>query len=409
MSRLMSVTLGILTAIGGFLDIGELVTGSLTGARFGMSIAWVVVVGCVGIMLYSEMPARIRAVTGVAVFDIVRERLGPRVGLLNLTASFLINLLTLAAEVGGVALALQLASDVSYFLWIPLVAFAVWIVIWRVPYQAMERLYGLLGLALIVLVVSLFKLHPDWGSLWHGASHPTVPTGEGHATWWYYAVAVFGASMTPYEVFFFSSGAIEEKWTRKDLIEARMNVGIGFPLGAALTIALMAIAHLVLQPAGIQVDRLGQAALPVAVATGKVGLAFALVGFFAATFGAALEVALSSGYVIAQYFGWSWGKLVKPREASRFPPVVLLTTVAACGLVLTTIDPIKLTEYTVVLSAAALPLTYFPVLVAANDRSYLGDDVNPRWMNALPTVHLVLIGAASLAALPLLFATKAGM
>src|SRR3954467_4034445 len=256
MSRLFGITLGILTAIGGFLDIGELVTGSLAGARFGMSLAWVVVVGCIGIMLYAEMSARIAALTGRAVFDVVRERLGPRVGLLNLGASFFINLLTLAAEVGGVALALQLASDVSYFLWIPLVAFAVWIVIWRVPYQAMERLYGLLGLALIVLVVALVKLHPDWGGLWHGASHPTVPQGEGHATWWYYAVAVFGAAMTPYEAFFFSSGAIEEKWTRKDLIEAAMNGFIGFPIGATLTIALMAIASVVLQPMDTQVDRL---------------------------------------------------------------------------------------------------------------------------------------------------------
>src|SRR3954467_2483308 len=99
-----------------------------------MSLAWVVVLGCVGIMLYAEMSARIAALTGRAVFDIVRERLGPRVGLLNLGASFFVTLLALAAEIGGVALALELASDVSYFLWIPLVAFAVWIVLWRVPY-----------------------------------------------------------------------------------------------------------------------------------------------------------------------------------------------------------------------------------------------------------------------------------
>ena len=409
MSRLLGITLGILTAIGGFLDIGELVTGSLAGARFGMSLAWVVVVGVVGIMLYAEMSARIAALTGRAVFDVVRERLGPRVGLLNLGASFFVNFLTLAAEIGGVALALELASDVSYLLWIPLVAFAIWIVLWRVPYQAMERLYGLLGLALVVFVVALVKLHPDWGQLWHGASHPTVPQGEGHPTWWYYAIAIFGAAMTPYEVFFFSSGAIEEKWTRKDLIEARMNVLIGFPLGAVLTISLMAIAHLVLQPANVQVDHLGQAAIPVAVATGKVGLAFVLVGFFAATFGAAMEVTLSSGYVVAQYFGWSWGKLVRPARASRFHALVLVTVVAATGLVLTTVDPVKVTEYSVVLSAVALPLTYFPILVAANDRSYLGDDVNPRWMNGLAVVYLVLIVAASAAAIPLMLATKAGL
>jgi Mn2+/Fe2+ NRAMP family transporter len=409
MSRLMSLTLGVLTAIGGFLDIGELVTGSLTGARFGLSLAWVVAVGVVASILYAEMSARIAAVTGRAVFDIVRERLGPRAALVNLTASFFINLITLAAEIGGVALALELASDVSYLLWVPLVAVLAWVVIWRVPYGAMERFYGLLGLSLLVFIVALFKLHPDWTGLWHQAGHPSVPRGEGHPTWFYYAVAVFGATIMPYEVVFFSSGAVEEGWSESDLIDARMNVLIGFPLGGALTVALMAISTVVLKPLGIEVDHLGQAGLPVAVAVGKVGVAFMLVGFFAATFGAAMEVALSSGYTVAQYFGWSWGKLMRPSEAPRFYAVCILVLVAATGLVLTTIDPVKLTEYVVVLSAVAFPLTYFPILVVANDRSYLGDHVNARWVNAIATVMLVVIVVASAVAIPLLVATKAGM
>jgi manganese transport protein len=409
MKRFSSLSLGILTAIGGFLDIGELVTGSLTGARFGMSLAWVVVLGVVAIMLYAEMSARIAAVTGRAIFDLVRERLGPRAGLANLIASFFVNLLTLAAELGGVALALSLASDVSYLLWIPLVALLAWVLVWRVPYQAMERIYGLMGLALIVFVVALVKLHPDYGGLWHTASHPTVPSGEGHPTWFYYAVAVFGAAITPYEVFFFSSGAIEEKWQRKDLVEARANVLVGFPLGGLLTIALMAIASLVLQPRGIEVSHLGQAGLPVSVALGKIGVAVMLVGFFAATFGAALETMLSTGYVLGQYFGWSWGKFRKPRDAPRFHAVCLFTLMAATAIVLTTIDPVKLTEYAVVLSAVALPLTYFPILVVANDREYLGDDVNSWWVNALASVFLVVILVASLAAIPLMLATKAGL
>jgi Mn2+/Fe2+ NRAMP family transporter len=409
MSRLMSLTLGVLTAIGGFLDIGELVTGSLTGARFGLSLAWVVAVGVVASILYAEMSARIAAVTGRAVFDIVRERLGPRAALVNLTASFFINLITLAAEIGGVALALELASDVSYLLWVPLVAVLAWVVIWRVPYGAMERFYGLLGLSLLVFIVALFKLHPDWTGLWHQAGHPSVPRGEGHPTWFYYAVAVFGATIMPYEVVFFSSGAVEEGWSESDLIDARMNVLIGFPLGGALTVALMAISTVVLKPLGIEVDHLGQAGLPVALAVGKVGAAFMLVGFFAATFGAAMEVALSSGYTVAQYFGWSWGKLMRPSEAPRFYAVCILVLVAATGLVLTTIDPVKLTEYVVVLSAVAFPLTYFPILVVANDRSYLGDHVNARWVNAIATVMLVVIVVASVVAIPLLVATKAGM
>src|SRR4051812_7813569 len=409
MSRLMSVTLGVLTAIGGFLDIGELVTGSLTGARFGLSLAWVVVLGVVAIMLYAEMSARVAAITGRAVFDVVRERLGPRAGLANLIASFFINFLTLAAEIGGVALALSLASDVSYLLWIPLVAVLVWVVVWRLPYQAMERLYGLLGLALVVFVVAIVKLHPDYGGMWHLASHPSVPTGEGHPTWFYYAIALFGAAITPYEVFFFSSGAVEEGWTRKDLVEARANVLVGFPLGGVLTLAWMALAALVLQPRGIEVSHLGQAGLPISVALGKVGIAVMLVGFFAATFGAALETTLSAGYVISQYFGWRWGKLRRPHQAARFYTVCLFTLVGAVALVLTTIDPVKLTEYAVVLSAVALPLTYFPILVVANDRDYLGDDVNSWWVNVLATIFLIVIVVASVAAIPLMIATKAGL
>ena len=70
-------------------------------------------VGVVGICVYAQMSGRVAAVSGRATFEIIRERLGPRAGLANLGASFLINLLTLTAEIGGVALALQLATSVD--------------------------------------------------------------------------------------------------------------------------------------------------------------------------------------------------------------------------------------------------------------------------------------------------------
>ena len=85
-------------------------------------------VGVVGICVYAQMAGRVAAVSGRATFEIIRERLGPRAGLANLAASFLINLLTVTAEIGGVALALQLATSVDPLLWIPVAAFGVWIV-----------------------------------------------------------------------------------------------------------------------------------------------------------------------------------------------------------------------------------------------------------------------------------------
>jgi Mn2+/Fe2+ NRAMP family transporter len=85
-----------------------------------------------------------------------------------------------------------------------------------------------------------------------------------------------------------------------------------------------------------------------------------------------------------------------------------LATIGAVALLLTTVDPIMLTEYSVVFSAIALPLTYLPILIVANDRTYLGDHANGRVANGLGSVYLVVVLAASLAAIPLMLLTKAG-
>ncbi len=408
MNKVFAVALGILTAIGGFVDIGDLVTNALVGSRFGLGLAWVVPVGVIGICVFAEMSGRVAAVSGRATFDLVRERLGPRVGLANLVASMAVTFLTLAAEVGGVALALELATSVNRFLWIPVVGAAVWIVLWRVKFAVLENAFGLAGLSLIVFAVAVWHLGPDWAALWSQVSHPSVPGNESHTVYFYYAIALFGAAMTPYEVFFFSSGGVEERWGPKDLGVMRANVFVGFPLGGTLSLAIAASTALVLKPLGIQVDTLGQTALPVVAELGKLGLAFVLLGFFAATFGAACETGLSVGYSVAQYFGWQWGKYVEPLRAARFHTVVLLSCIAAVGLLLTTVDPILVTEYSVVFSAIALPLTYFPILVVANDRTYMGKYANGRLANGLGTLYMVVVVVVSVAAIPLMLVTKAG-
>lgn len=408
MKRLLGVALGVLTAIGGFLDIGDLVTNAVVGSRFGLSLAWVVVVGVIGICLFAQMSGRVAAVSGRATFEIIRERLGPRTALANLSASFVINLLTLTAEVGGIALALQLASSVEPRLWVPVAALAVWLVVWRTKFQLMENVTGLLGLCLVVFAVALFLLGPDWGDLASQALAPVIPEGETAPVYWYYAIALFGAAMTPYEVFFFSSGAVEERWTRKDLSQSRLNVLVGFPLGGLLSLAIAGCAAVVLLPQSIQVSSLSQIVLPVAEAGGKLALAVVIVGIVAATFGAALETTLSGGYTLAQHFGWSWGKFRRPARAARFHLAMIVALVVGVGVLMTGVDPVRITEYSVVFSAVALPLTYLPILVVANDPEYMGDQVNGRVTNALGSVYLVLILVASVAAIPLLIVTGVG-
>jgi Mn2+/Fe2+ NRAMP family transporter len=188
----------------------------------------------------------------------------------------------------------------------------------------------------------------------------------------------------------------------------RVNAFIGFPLGGLLSLAIMAAAVPVLQPRSIGVSHLGQVALPVAAALGKAGLVFVFVSFFAATFAAAAESALSSGYAVAQHMGWSWGKRHPPGAAARFHLVCLASVIAATAFILTTVDPVTVTIFAVVLGAAAVPLTYFPILIVANDARLMGERVNRRWSNAAGTFFLTIMVIVSLVSLPLLILTKAG-
>ena len=243
-------------------------TNGLVGSRFGMSLAWVVVVGIVGICVFAEMSGRVAAVSGRATFDLVRERLGPASGWLNLVASMAVTLLTFTAEIGGVALALELATDVNTYLWIPVVGAAVWLVLWRVQ---------VLGPGECVRAgaspsSSSRSRCGSWGRT--GQTCGARPPGrrsadESHTTYFYYAVALFGAAMTPYEVFFFSSGGVEERWTSRDLATMRANVFVGFPLGGSSRWPSPATAAVVYLPQGVQVDTLGQIGLPVALALGQ--------------------------------------------------------------------------------------------------------------------------------------------
>jgi len=175
----------------------------------------------------------------------------------------------------------------------------VWLVIWRVKFSIMENVAGLVGLCLIGFAVALFLLGPDWAELGRQAVQGVATSTEHISTYWFYAVALFGAAMTPYEVFFFSSGAVEEGWTVKDLARSRANVLVGFPLGGLLSLAIAGCAAVVLLPQLIAVTALSQVMLPVAMAGGKLLLALIILGIVAATARAALETTLSAGYTIA--------------------------------------------------------------------------------------------------------------
>ena len=172
----------------------------------------------------------------------------------------------------------------------------------------------------------------------------------------------------------------------------RANVFIGFPLGGLLSVAIAAAAAIVLRPRASRWPPWARWRCRCSSPSGKLGAGpRARRASSPPRSAPRCETGLSVGYSVAQYFGWQWGKFVEPLRAARFHTVVLLSCVAGVGILLTTVDPILVTEYSVVFSALALPLTYLPILVVANDRTYLGQHVNGRVANLLGTVYLVVV------------------
>jgi Mn2+/Fe2+ NRAMP family transporter len=400
------LALGILSAIGGFVDIGDLVFNVSAGATFGYQLIWVIPVGVVGIIVYSEMCGRVAAVSGKAVFDAIRERVGFKAGLGALVASEVVNLLTLTAEIGGVAIALQLLSGLPYRALLIVAALALAVIIWVTSFEWIERLFGYGGLCMVVFAVAAVKLTPDWGKV-AGGFVPHVPHND-PLLYAYFTVGLLGAAMTPYEVYFYSSGGVEDGWSPKDLGLNRANAIIGYALGGFLSVSLMIVGAALFLGKGIAPEHLGTIALGSAEPLGQLGLLLGLLGILFAVGGASIDTVFSGAYNLAQFCGWEWGRYRHPRGAPRFALTWMVLLLLGMLIAMTGVDPVALTEYAVIFSVVALPLTYVPILLVANDRSYMGRYVNKRLANTLGLVYLVVIALVSLSAIPLLILTNAG-
>jgi manganese transport protein len=402
--KIFQIALGIIAAIGGFVDIGELVFNTQAGADFRYQLLWAVPVGVIGIVVFAEMTGRVATVSGRPVFDVVRMRMGLNVGLVTLMASLLINLLTLAAEVGGAAIVLQLLFDLNVSTLILLVVVALVLIVYFVPFGGIERIFGYLGCALLVYVAAAVHLKPDW----HQVGQGLIPSWHSSALYAYFVVGVVGAALVPYEVYFYSSGAIEDRWSVKDLGLNRANSILGFTLGGILSIALIVVAGEVFFDPQIQPGYLGTTALGAQRAFGEAGLVISLLGMLFAVGGAAVECAFSGAYTLAQFAGWEWGKYRRPREAPRFTLAWLAFFALAFVIVETGVDPVLLTEYAVILSVVALPMTYLPVLLIARDRTFMGEHANGKLAATLGWLFFAIILVVSIAAIPLMLITDGG-
>jgi Mn2+/Fe2+ NRAMP family transporter len=406
--RWSSLSLGVLTAIGGFVDMNGIITAAQAGAQYRFALLWTLVPGVVGLIVYADMAGRVAIASGRTLFDVIRDRLGFKLALLPLIATAIVNLLTLVIELAGMSLALELASQISYLLWFPIAAIILGVILWRASFDVLENGSAFLGLTMLVAVVAMFKLDPPWGTIAHDVVLPPVSGVNSLPGYLFAAIGLLGAYMTPYQFYFYSSGAIEDEWDGKDLLINRVTAVLGSFLGAGVDFALVVVAALVLFPLHAQVNTLADAGRPVAASLGTIGWVLFIVGAFSVSMGAGLETALSGAYAFCQYFGWDWGKKGCPARTPVFHLGYLVMLALSLLVAYTGVDPIQLSLVTMAVAAATLPFTFAPLLIVANDRLYMGEQKNTPMVNFVSYVILALLVVVTLASIPLLIITGGG-
>jgi Mn2+/Fe2+ NRAMP family transporter len=399
MSKLLEIALGLVTGIGGFLETGSLATSAQAGASFGFQLIWAIALGVVCIAFLVEMGGRLAAVSKHTLPDAMRERFGIKFFTVVLVVVLLVSFLVLASEIGGVSLALQLATGIQFRWWAPVVAVAVWLLLWAHNFGLVEKGASLLGLVTLVFVVGALKLHPP---LWQVASGllPSLPHEE-PAQYWFTAVSIIGASVSPYLFYFYSAGAVEDEWDESYLGVNRLISGLGMGFGGLVAIAVLVGAAMVFHPRGIEIDRYEQIPLLLTQPLGRWGFILFVASLGIACFGAALEIALQIAYLVAQGFGWKWGENIKPGQAARFSLTYTVAALLAGLVIFIGIDPLKLTIFSMALTALSLPVTVVPLLIIMNDSEYLGDNVNHWIANAAVLFVSVLACIVALVAIPL--------
>lgn len=407
MKKWFSITLGIVTATGGFLDAGTVATAGQAGAKFGLGLVWAIVIATVAIILLVEMIGRFTAVSKKTYADAIREEFGFKFYLLPLASELIANSLLLTAELGGIAIALSLFTGISWHYLFPVAALLVWVLSWRASFNVIENGPALLGLVVLSFLVGIVVLGGPHPQLLTTIWKPQIKQGE-LADYLYLAAATLGATISPYLLYFYSSGAREEKWSGSSLLLNRVTAIAGMGFGSVGSLALVFLGAMVLQPLNVNANTLGEIGLAMAKPLGPIGALLFATALFATCLGAALEVVLAVSYNVAQGFGWEWGEDKKPVEAARFNLVITIFLLVAVAIGLFGMDPLQLALLASTVIALFLPISLSPFLVIMNDKQYLGDKTNKRFTNIAIVCILIIAFVVAIVSLPLEILTGGG-
>jgi len=373
---------------------------TLAGASYRYEMLWVLVISTFALALAQEMCARMGAITGRGLADLIREEYGVKVALLAMGALLVANFATTVSEFAGILAGIQLFVPpiLARFLFLPLLAVGVWFLVTRGSYRRLEKV--LLGASLIYLlyIVSAFLAHPNWHEVFHATARPNLHAIVPLKDYVFMIINVVGTTITPWGQFYIQSSVRDKGVKPGEYPLLRADVLFGAFFTNLIAFFIIVCCGSTLFAAGIHnVQDAGEAARALTPLAGGLATVLFAVGLINASLFGAIAVPLSTAYAVTESLGWESGLGRGSREAPLF--VGIFTFLVAVSALLVMLFPNNLTTLILlpnVVGAVLLPIILVLMLLLVNKRRLMGRHVPGPIYNAAAWLTTAILIALSL-------------
>jgi NRAMP (natural resistance-associated macrophage protein)-like metal ion transporter len=371
-------------------EAGGIYTYSLAGAKYGYDLLWTLIPMTVALVVIQEMAARMGAVTGKGLSDLIREEFGLRATFLIMTGLVLANFTNVVAEFAGVAASLQIFG-LSRYVSVPVGAVLVWFLIVKGDYKSVEKVFLVASTFYVAYLVSGVLAKPNWPEAAFRLVDPVVHRNNDYLVM---VVGMIGATIAPWMQFYLQAAVVEKGVTAKQYGESRVEVVVGAIFAVVVVFFITVACAATLYAHGVRdITDAAQAAAALRPLAGEyAGLLFAF-GLFNASLFAASILPLSTAYSVCEGLGLESGVNKKFSEAPFFYWLyTLLIVLGAAAVLWPKLPLVKVMVLSQVANGILLPFVLIFMLLLINRRDLMGEFVNSRTYNLVAwTTTIVMI------------------
>ena len=358
-------------------DPGGILTYSQAGAKFGYALLWTLIPTTVALIVVQEMAARMGAVTGKGLSDLIREEFGFRVTFFTMLVLGMADFANIVAEFAGLASGMGIFG-VSKFFVVPLGALLVWAVVVQGSYRPVERILILFSMIYLAYPISAIFGKPDWSQAMHDT---LVPTFSRNSEYLIMIVGLIGTTITPWMQFYLQASVVEKGIGKKEYPLTRWDVILGCIITDVIAFFIVVACAATLYKSGIHdISDAAQAAVALKPLAGNYASLLFAVGLINASILSAAILPLATAFNVCEGLGFESGVDKRFSEAPVFYWLYTLLIAAGAGCVLIPHLPlIKVILFSQVANGVLLPFVLIYMLILVNRRDIMGE-----YRNRLP-------------------------